>query len=141
MRAGVSALGFIDDIPTSLLQPVAFEGLEYREDDLLLKQERQHAFILASGTRLAFLARYRDFHALYASDQRREAGELLVLLMSSNAAPKRFWCIMLVDAVTLLMGKRSPSHIRRPTKLIILPNRSVATGQRAGHSRAHEVLE
>lgn len=70
-----------------------------------MRQERQHAFVLAAGTRLAFLARYRDFHALYASGERREAGELLVLLMSSNAAPKRFWCIMLIDAITLLNGE------------------------------------
>jgi nuclear pore complex protein Nup85 len=75
------------------------------EEDEYVKQERQHAVVLAAGTRLAFLARYRDFHAFYASGERKEAGELLVLLMSSNAAPKRFWCIMLIDAVTLLNGE------------------------------------
>lgn len=109
VRSGVSALSFIDDIPTSLLQPASFSLQENHEGDMeedeYVKQERQHAAVLAAGTRLAFLARYRDFHALYASGARREAGELLVLLMSSNAAPKRFWCIMLIDAVTLLNGE------------------------------------
>lgn len=63
-----------------------------------------NALALSSSTRLSFLARYRDFHALYASGERRAAAELLVLLLSSNAAPKSFWAVMLLDAVGLLNG-------------------------------------
>lgn len=70
-------------------------------DDVHYAQE-SIAVQLASTTRLAFLARYRDLHALYASGERRAAAELLVLLLSSNAAPKTFWAVMLLDAVTLL---------------------------------------
>ena len=53
-------------------------------------------------SRLAFLARYRDFLALYAAGARREAAELLVLLLTSGVAPKKWWAVMLLDAVPLL---------------------------------------
>lgn len=115
VKTGVAALSFIDDIPTSLLQPANFAEMAGEEEDEYAKQERQHAFVLASGTRLAFLARYRDFHALYASGERRQAGELLVLLMSSNVAPRRFWAIMLIDAVTLLNGERQLKDRNNPS--------------------------
>ncbi|RUP45641.1 hypothetical protein BC936DRAFT_147911 [Jimgerdemannia flammicorona] len=54
--------------------------------------------------RLAFLARYREFHDLYKAEKYHEAGKLLVLLLTSNAAPKSFWPILLLDSVTLLEG-------------------------------------
>jgi nuclear pore complex protein Nup85 len=56
------------------------------------------------SSRLAFLAGYRDFHRLYAEGQLRAAAELLVVLLTSNAAPERFWAVLLVDAIPLLEG-------------------------------------
>ena len=100
ITTGVAALSFIDDLPTSLLHP---GSIDEDEDDGFGIGSR--AATLAASTSLSFLARYRDFHALYASGERAEAAALLVLLMSSNAAPKRFWCIMLVDAVALLTSE------------------------------------
>lgn len=51
---------------------------------------------------VSFLARYREFLALYAKGERRRAAELLVLMLTSKAAPKRFWAVLLLDAVPLL---------------------------------------
>ncbi|GAA5864380.1 hypothetical protein JCM3774_002771 [Rhodotorula dairenensis] len=53
-------------------------------------------------SRLSFLARYRDFLALYAAGARREAAQLLVLLLTSGVAPHKWWAVMLLDAVPLL---------------------------------------
>lgn len=102
--AGVEALSLIDSIPTSLLHPnsatqASFPGLDAQDPS------SQLAFVLSTSTRLSFLARYRDFHALYASGDRAAAAELLVLLMSSNAAPRKFWAVMLLDSVALLNGE------------------------------------
>jgi len=122
---GEKALSLIDSIPTSLLRPSTSPaqnnfslssldmfspiGQEYsfnsHEDDSATKEMHANAVALVASTRLGFLARYRDFHALYASGERIAAAELLVLLMSSNAAPKKFWAIMLLDSVALLNCK------------------------------------
>lgn len=72
---------------------------------------------------ISFLSRYRDFLALYTLSSsststnsltnqdsleekkyrlKRQAAELLVLLLTSGIAPKRFWAVMLLDAVGLL---------------------------------------
>ena len=56
------------------------------------------------ASRLAFLARYRDFHALHASGARGEAARLLVQLLTSLIAPRPFWPVLLLDAVPLLEG-------------------------------------
>lgn len=63
-------------------------------------------------SRLAFLARYRDFLALYAAGARREAAELLVLLLTSGVAPKKWWAVMLLDAVPLLESECCPCLAR-----------------------------
>lgn len=124
VTGGEKALSYIDSIPTSLLRPssspthTAFNSssldmfspigqdhsLELDDDQGGIEAREMHknAVALVASTRLGFLARYRDFHALYASGERTAAAELLVLLMSSNAAPKRFWAIMLLDSVALL---------------------------------------
>lgn len=122
---GEKALSLIDSIPTSLLRPSSsptqnnfnstsldmfspigqehsFDLQDDRDDDIATKEMHANALALVASTRLGFLARYRDFHALYASGERFSAAELLVLLMSSNAAPKRFWAVMLLDSVALL---------------------------------------
>lgn len=62
--------------------------------------------------RLSFLARYRDFLALYAAGARRDAAQLLVLLLTSGVAPKKWWAVMLLDAVPLL---ESEFHHARAT--------------------------
>lgn len=124
---GEKALSLIDSIPTSLLRPTPprtnatfntsldmFSPIGHEHPFSSINEEgvfdtergaiemQTNALALAASTRLGFLARYRDFHALYASGERREAAELLVLLMNSNAAPKRFWAIMLLDSLSLL---------------------------------------
>lgn len=141
---GESALALIDSIPTSLLRPSSnspasnnafntsidmFSPLgggdhehSHSLDPLNISDNNEamhaNALRLVGSTRLGFLARYRDFHALYASGERRSAAELLVLLMSSNAAPKRFWAIMLLDSVALLNCKHKSwhRHVERETK-------------------------
>ena len=120
-------MALIDSIPTSLLRPSATSTTTaHNNTSIDMFNEHQdpfsplhphgqgeghnadnstmhaNALSLIATTRLGFLARYRDFHALYASGERRAAAELLVLLMSSNAAPKRFWAVMLLDSVALL---------------------------------------
>lgn len=45
------------------------------------------------SSRLSFLARYRDFFALYARGERRDAASLLVLLLTSGVAPKAFYAV------------------------------------------------
>ena len=57
---------------------------------------------LSLSPSLAFLSRYRDFQKLYHSQQYQTAGKLLVLLLSSGAAPKSFWKMLLMDATPLL---------------------------------------
>ena len=63
------------------------------------------------SSRLAFLAGYRDFHRLYAEGQLRAAAELLVVLLTSNAAPERFWAVLLVDAIPLLEGASNAAGV------------------------------
>lgn len=46
-------------------------------------------------TSLNFLARYRDFFALYARGDRKQAAGLLVLLLTSKVAPKSFYAVRL----------------------------------------------
>lgn len=112
IKHGVEALMHIDAIPTSLLQPsgsgqpflINADGMYDGQLDEDEQSSHNAAYALASSTRLRFLARYRDFHALYASGDRTAAAHLLTLLMSSNEAPKSFWAVMLLDAVPLLNG-------------------------------------
>ena len=61
------------------------------------------------SARLSFLARYRDFFAFYARGERRQAASLLVLLMSSNVAPRTFYGVMLLDIVPLLESESNKS--------------------------------
>jgi nuclear pore complex protein Nup85 len=123
---GEAALSLIDSIPTSLLRPspttasaAVQSSYEFFSPTSPMHNDRsadhdmdpttgemhQNALLLVKTTRLGFLARYRDFHALYASGDRIAAAELLTLLMSSNVAPKKFWAIMLLDSVALLNGE------------------------------------
>ncbi|KAK9703993.1 Nucleoporin nup85 [Basidiobolus ranarum] len=55
--------------------------------------------------RLVFLADYRSFHELYKAGKYMEAGKLLRKLLESEYAPKKFWPVLLVDAIPLLEGE------------------------------------
>ncbi|XP_065668413.1 nuclear pore complex protein Nup85 isoform X3 [Hydra vulgaris] len=52
--------------------------------------------------KLTFLGKYYDFHKLYADGNFLEASNLLVSLLTSNLAPKKFWLSILIDALPLL---------------------------------------
>ncbi|KAI3484875.1 hypothetical protein L1887_51929 [Cichorium endivia] len=78
----------VDSVPTSLLAP---------PDD-----EREFGRPTLFSKRLAFLARFRDFHRLYADGQWTAAASLLVELVTTEAAPERFLAVLLVDAIPLL---------------------------------------
>jgi nuclear pore complex protein Nup85 len=56
------------------------------------------------NNKLTFLAQYYEFHKLYGDRKLKEAGSLLTSLLNSGLAPKRFWSILLLDAIPLLMN-------------------------------------
>lgn len=56
------------------------------------------------NNKLTFLAQYYEFHKLYGNRMLTEAGSLLTSLLNSGLAPKRFWSILLLDAIPLLMN-------------------------------------
>ncbi|GAA5836589.1 hypothetical protein JCM9279_000436 [Rhodotorula babjevae] len=94
-------IAHVDSIPTSLLRPPSSAPPSPTSPSSL--PALSPSAVLAPYTaRLTFLARYRDFFALYASGAHLEAAQLLVLLLTSGVAPKRFWAIMLLDSVPLL---------------------------------------
>ncbi|GAA5853785.1 hypothetical protein JCM8547_007448 [Rhodosporidiobolus lusitaniae] len=103
-------ISHVDSIPTSLLRPSASPSSmpgspssSTASDDLDPYLPHSTPSALAPySSRLSFLARYRDFFALYASGSRREAAALLVLMLTSGVAPKRVWGVMLLDALPLL---------------------------------------
>ncbi|RKP38074.1 Nup85 nucleoporin-domain-containing protein, partial [Dimargaris cristalligena] len=53
---------------------------------------------------LQFLSQYRDFHEHSQRKEWVKAGQVLVGLLTTQVAPKKFWFIMLVDAIPLLEG-------------------------------------
>lgn len=57
------------------------------------------------GSRLAFLARYRDMHSAYADGDRAGAADLLIQLLANELAPRGWWAVLLVDACPLLEGE------------------------------------
>ncbi|KIS67525.1 uncharacterized protein UMAG_04624 [Mycosarcoma maydis] len=92
----------VDSFPSSLITPA--DGLEFNGDNLDGEQDavlEKHARGFFSK-RLAFLARFRDFHRLYADGQWAAAAGLLVELVTTEAAPERFLAVLLVDAIPLL---------------------------------------
>ncbi|KAI8916144.1 nucleoporin Nup85-like protein [Gorgonomyces haynaldii] len=60
--------------------------------------------VLGQSPSLQFLARYKDFQKMYAQQDYKNAGKLLVLLLQSGAAPKSTWRMLLLDALPLLEG-------------------------------------
>ncbi|BGP72989.1 hypothetical protein NBRC10513v2_006393 [Rhodotorula toruloides] len=102
----------VDSLPTSLLRPASFANDDSGSPSTPNSPSAFSLSHLPSHTsdslrpilsHLSFLARYRDFMALYAvPSQRREAAELLVLLLTSGIAPRKWWPVMLLDSVPLL---------------------------------------
>ncbi|GAA6012774.1 hypothetical protein JCM11491_002557 [Sporobolomyces phaffii] len=110
-----SFIRHVDSLPTSLLRPnsdsTPASPSSSTTRDLLspLAPPSSHQFPL-----ITFLSRYRDFLALYslagsaghgeeeAWTTKRQASELLILLLTSGFAPRQFWAIMLLDSVGLL---------------------------------------
>ncbi|KAK4701947.1 nuclear pore complex protein Nup85, partial [Phenoliferia sp. Uapishka_3] len=77
---------YVDSMPTAPIRPSAPEIFD--EDDDAEEHGIHHQ---PFSSRLSFLARYRDFFALYATGSRQEAATLLVLLLTSGVAPKGFY--------------------------------------------------
>ncbi|KAK2173727.1 hypothetical protein NP493_851g01059 [Ridgeia piscesae] len=48
------------------------------------------------------ISKYREFHQLYAERQFRPAASLLLSLLTARIAPKKFWQVLLTDALPLL---------------------------------------
>ncbi|GAA5896654.1 hypothetical protein JCM8208_004256 [Rhodotorula glutinis] len=94
-------IAHVDSIPTSLLRPPS-SAPPSPTSPSSLPALSPSAALAPYTARLTFLARYRDFFALYASGAHLEAAQLLVLLLTSGVAPKRFWAVMLLDSVPLL---------------------------------------
>ena len=91
-------VSLVDSIPSSLLAPTGDFESELENSPF----GPSKAFF---SRRLAFLARYRDMHRLYAEGALRPAAQLLVELMTSEAAPESFLAVLLVDAIPLLEGE------------------------------------
>ncbi|GAA5946628.1 hypothetical protein JCM1841_003917, partial [Sporobolomyces salmonicolor] len=87
----------VDSLPTSLLRPSSPPSSPSSRS-----RSPSPAPVLPANPRLSFLARYRDFFALYARGERRAAAELLVLLLTSGVAPRGFWAVMMLDVLPLL---------------------------------------
>jgi nuclear pore complex protein Nup85 len=85
-------ISYVDLIPTSLLRAsfLPDSGSVPLEDE---EDEGTSLNRYALASRLNFLARYREFFALYARGERQKAAELLVSLLTSKTAPKRFWAV------------------------------------------------
>lgn len=93
----------VDSFPSSLISPA--DGLDLNGEDLIDDEHDPALSKHARGffsKRLAFLARFRDFHRLYADGQWAAAAGLLVELVTTEAAPERFLAVLLVDAIPLL---------------------------------------
>lgn len=54
------------------------------------------------NNKLTFLGKYYEFHKLYVAKEFPAAASLLVSLLTSSLAPKKFWMILLIDALPLL---------------------------------------
>lgn len=71
------------------------------------------------STSLSFLCNYREFQKLYDAGRFQEAGNLLILLLTSGATPRSFWMPLLLDAVpmleckTLVFGKHDTLELMR----------------------------
>lgn len=91
----------VDSIPTSLLRPNSTTlslNLNQETSNSDRMDEQEESPLTPYSSRLSFLARYRDFFALYARGERKQAATLLVLLFSSNVAPKNFYAVSILSS-------------------------------------------
>ncbi|UZJ56047.1 hypothetical protein CBS101457_005367 [Exobasidium rhododendri] len=113
IQEGVDAfVQTVDSIPPSLLWSSAPDEEQQSHADKMVGEgvglpATFSKVVLGSAptfysSRLAFLARYRDFHREYAAENLQGAASLLVELLTSGVAPESFWAVMLVDAIPLL---------------------------------------
>ncbi|KAJ1017822.1 hypothetical protein NDA16_005138 [Ustilago loliicola] len=105
----------VDSFPSSLISPA--DGFDLNGDEMTDEQNlvlSKHARGFFSK-RLAFLARFRDFHRLYADGQWAAAAGLLVELVTTEAAPERFLAVLLVDAIPLLEDSQATWFDRAQT--------------------------
>lgn len=67
---------------------------------------------------LTFLGKYREFHKLYNNRQFTEAGALLLSLLTARVAPKRFWSMLLLDAIPLLEAETTIFNTQQTCELL-----------------------
>lgn len=77
-------------------------NLEIERDGTQDASARALARDPAVSSRLAFLARYKEFHNSIKKNDRETAAILLVEMLSTEIAPRRFWSVLLADALPLL---------------------------------------
>ncbi|KAL2915273.1 Nucleoporin nup85 [Polyrhizophydium stewartii] len=94
-----------------------------------------HPSVVFRHERVAFLARYRDLHKLYEAQSYVQAGGLLIMLLSSNAAPRAFWRALLLDAIPLLEGEVVVFSVEDTFELMRCLEEVSARGRRSGGVR------
>ncbi|KAN0062610.1 hypothetical protein ACQY0O_005143 [Thecaphora frezii] len=121
----------VDSIPALLLEPVAeFDSAAAAAGSGEFGAPATKALF---STRLAFLARYRDFHRLYAEENLRAAAQLLAELITSEAAPETFLAVLLVDAIPLLEAEDQLFDMRETFELMRIVE--VVTSSVSAHPR------
>ncbi|EPQ31250.1 uncharacterized protein PFL1_01435 [Pseudozyma flocculosa PF-1] len=127
-RGAETFMALVDSIPQSLLAPVGEFGGAADDEGLSARG--------LFSTRLAFLARYRDFHRLYAEANLRAAAQLLAELITSEAAPEAFLAVLLVDAIPLLEADEQLFDMRETFELMRIVEQ--VTGSVRAHPRLSE---
>jgi nuclear pore complex protein Nup85 len=74
--------------------------------------------LLFKSPRLAFLARYCEFQSLYRNKEFKKAADLVVLLLSSGSAPRKFWRTILLDTLPLLEGQLQVFSVEQVMELM-----------------------
>ncbi|KAG0066038.1 Nucleoporin nup85 [Linnemannia elongata] len=59
-----------------------------------------------SSSHVQFLRSYAGFHRDYKNGKLAKAGEVLVKLLANGTAPKKYWIVLLLDALPLLENKQ-----------------------------------
>lgn len=108
-------LAAVATIPASLLtqraQRKLFDNasmMDDRDDNGTVITNADMSF--ASGSRLTFLARFREFLDAFSIGDHALAAQILVKLFESGLVPQRFWAVLLIDSLQLLESKWFFSH-------------------------------
>jgi nuclear pore complex protein Nup85 len=91
-------LGMVDIIVKRLLEQFVHHG----DDSYTRLVHSLTSNDLYASPSLSFITRYYQFQKLYQEKQYTQAGDLLVLLLTSGVAPPDFWHILLSDAMPLV---------------------------------------